>query len=71
VIDLVTGGAAERAGIRVDDDITRVNGLNFTDIILPDLRESWSKLPAGTVVKLQIKRHQAVLRKTLKLKSLV
>jgi len=71
VIDVVAGGAAERAGIRIDDAIITVNGKNVSGISLPDLREEWAKLPTGTPVKLQIKRQQVVLQTTLQLKSLV
>jgi C-terminal processing protease CtpA/Prc len=71
VIDVVDGGAADRAGLEVDDSIRSINGHSVSEIRLADLREQWASEPDGTRITLEIKRGKVVLEKTLKLKSLV
>jgi C-terminal processing protease CtpA/Prc len=71
VIDIVAGGAAEEAGLQVNDTIRTINGHPVSEIHLADLREKWTKEPDGTRITLAIQRGNVVLEKTLRLKSLV
>ena len=71
VVDVVDGGAADGAGLEVNDRIRGINGHSVSEIRLADLREQWASEPDGTRITLEIKRGKVVLEKTLKLKSLV
>jgi hypothetical protein len=70
-IDIVDGGAAEAAGLEVNNIIRSINGRSVSRIRLADLRDQWAKEPNGTRITLGIKRGNVKLKKTLHLKSLV
>jgi len=71
VIDIVAGGAAEGAGLEVNDSIRSIDGRSVSQIRLADLRDQWAKQPDGTRITLAIKRGKVKLKKILQLKSLV
>jgi Aspartyl protease/PDZ domain len=71
VIDIVGGGAAEGAGLEVNDSIRSIDGRSVSQIRLADLRDQWAKQPDGTRITLAIKRGNVKLKKILQLKSLV
>jgi C-terminal processing protease CtpA/Prc len=71
VIDIVAGGAAEGAGLEVNDSIRSIDGRSVSQIRLADLRDQWAKQPDGTRITLAIKRGNVKLKKILQLKSLV
>ncbi len=54
VVDVITGGAADDAGIRVGDRIVACNGKTPTDLSLPALREKFRRQAPGTVFELAI-----------------
>ena len=70
VIEVVPGGAAERAGICVNDQILAVDGHSADHLLLPELRDRWSREARGTLIHLQVRRGPIFLRKTLQLRSL-
>jgi hypothetical protein len=54
VVDVIAGGAADDAGIRVGDRIVACNGKTPTELGLPALREHFRHQPPGTVFELDI-----------------
>ena len=54
VMDVTKGGAAEKAGLKVGDIITAINGKPATDVPVYAIRKAWRNEAAGTVVKLAV-----------------
>jgi len=54
VIDVVPGGAAQRAGLFVNDEIWAVNGHAADRLLLPELRDRWAEEAPGTLIHLKI-----------------
>jgi hypothetical protein len=71
IIDITTGGPAEAAGLQKDDIITAIDGKPATGFLLPDLRRAWRDAPAGTAVKLTVKRGTDTRDVTVTLKDLI
>ena len=57
VLDLVPGSPAERAGLRVGDQIIAINGQNLTSIAF--FRSVWSKAHPGDPVDIAVRRSGA------------
>jgi hypothetical protein len=71
IIDITKGGPAEAAGLQKDDLITAIDGKPATGMNLPDLREHWRTAPAGTAVKLTVKRGTDTKDVSVTLKDLI
>lgn len=71
VKDVVAGGPAELAGIRVGDGILAVDGKEAKDLSLSETRERLRALPAGTVVSLRLKTKEGTRTAHLKLRELI
>jgi C-terminal processing protease CtpA/Prc len=56
VVDVVAGGPAEAAGLKVGDRITAIGGTPAGRLSLPVVRERFRTEPVGTKVKLTIRR---------------
>ena len=54
VFDVIPGGPAEKAGLKVGDRVLTVDGRDTAQIALTDLRDHWKAAEPGTVVKLQV-----------------
>lgn len=54
VFDVIPGGPAEHAGLKVGELVFAVDGKDTGQIILTELREHWKTADPGTVVKLQV-----------------
>jgi PDZ domain/Aspartyl protease len=67
VTDITPGGPAARAGIRIGDTITAVNGVAARFDGLADLRLLLRSQPAGSKVRMELRRNGAVQKVTLTL----
>jgi len=56
IVDLVAGGPADAAGLKVGDEITAVDDAPSASIRLTDMRQKLRDTPAGTVLKLTVDR---------------
>jgi C-terminal processing protease CtpA/Prc len=65
VSDVITGSAADDAGIRVGDRIFACNGKTPTELSLPALRDTFRHQPPGTVMELTVDSQSG--RRTLRL----
>lgn len=52
VVDVIAGGPAQLAGVHEGDTILAVNGVDTARLVLPDIRQSMSRRPAGSKVVL-------------------
>ena len=66
VVDVIAGGPADQAGLRVGDTILAIDGVDAAKLILPEVRESMRRRPPGSRITLvfesQGKRHTALLK---------
>jgi hypothetical protein len=54
VFDVIRGGPADQAGLKVGDRVLAVDGKDTGQIVLTELRDHWKTADPGTVVKLQV-----------------
>jgi hypothetical protein len=54
VMDVIAGGPAEKAGLRVGDHVVAVDGVESRSLVLPEVRDRWKYADAGTKVRLKI-----------------
>jgi len=54
VFDVLLGGPAEKAGLKVGDRVLTIDGKDTAQIALTELRDHWKTAEPGTVVKLQV-----------------
>jgi hypothetical protein len=71
VADVIAGGAADDAGIRVGDRIVACNGKTPPELGLPALREAFRRQPPGTVFELTVDSQSEKRLVQLKLKDLL
>lgn len=71
VEDLVQGGPAERAGIRVGDRIYQIGGKNIKDLSLSETRERLRNLPPGTKVRFVLETEKSKRKVTIELRELI
>ena len=55
VIDVVPGGAAQRPGLCVNDEIRAVDGHAADRLLLPELRDRWAEEAPGTLIHLKVR----------------
>lgn len=56
VVDVVAGGPAEAAGLKVGDRITAIGGIPANQLSLPAVRERFRTESVGTTIKLAVRR---------------
>ena len=71
VVDVVAGGPAEEAGLRVGDRITAIGGTPAGQLSLPVVRERFRTEPVGTTIKLAATRNGKPRNLKLVLRDLV
>jgi S1-C subfamily serine protease len=71
VMDVVAGGSAEAAGVKVGFRIAAIDDTPAEKLSLPAVRERFRNEPAGTVVKLTVLEGGARREVTLVLRDLV
>jgi len=71
VMDLVPGGPAAQAGLKVGDTIVEIDGKPATETSLPATRVRFKTEPAGTKVRLQVRSGDANHEEVLTLRDLV
>jgi len=54
VFDVIPGGPADQAGLKVGDQVLAVEGKDTSQMVLTDLRQHWKTADPGTAVKLQV-----------------
>jgi hypothetical protein len=69
VMDVVKGGPAARAGIKIGDQITAIDGKPIADLTLMRAREMFKTTPDGTTVRLAIKTGKKKRTVRLKLRA--
>jgi S1-C subfamily serine protease len=57
VVDVIAGGPADEAGVRVGDTILAIDGRGTDRLSLPDVREQMRRRAAGERVKLLLESH--------------
>jgi hypothetical protein len=67
VADLTQGGAAAKAGVKADDEITAVDGIPARSIALPEARRRFRDEKPGTIVRLTIARGAQILNVSITL----
>lgn len=55
VFDVIPGGPADHAGLKVGDAILAVNGKSTAQLILTEVRDQWKNSDPGTEIKLQLR----------------
>jgi len=71
VVDVVAGGPAEEAGLKVGDRITAIGGTPAGQLSLPVVRERFRTEPVGTTIKLAVKGNGKPRNMKLVLRDLV
>lgn len=71
VVDVVAGGPADAAGLRVGDRITAIGGTPAGQLSLPVVRERFRTEPVGTTIKLAATRNGKPRNLKLVLRDLV
>jgi PDZ domain-containing protein/aspartyl protease len=71
VVDVIPGGPAAEAGIKVGDRILTIDGRDPGDLPLPEARRKFKTLPAGTTLRLTVRTGDETRRVALTLKDLV
>ena len=71
VVDVVAGGPAEEAGLKVGDRITAIGGTPAGQLSLPVVRERFRTEPVGTTIKLAATRNGKPRNLKLVLRDLV
>ena len=71
VVDVVAGGPAEAAGLKVGDRIAAIDGAPAEKLLLPAVRERLRSEPVGTAVKLAVRSDGQPRDVTLVLRDLV
>ena len=72
VLDVISGGPADHAGLKAGDIVLAVNGKPTSDLILPKVRDGWKYDPPGTLVRLEVQTASGEKRKAeFELKDLV
>ena len=71
VVDVTKGGPSDVAGLKVGDEILTVNGSPAKSIPLYEMRERLRNEPAGTAVKLTVKRGGETKDLTVTLRDLI
>jgi hypothetical protein len=54
VFDVIPGGPADQAGLKVGDHVLTVDGKDTAQMVLTELRDHWKTADPGTVVKIQV-----------------
>jgi C-terminal processing protease CtpA/Prc len=62
VFDVIPGGPADQAGLKVGEQVLAVDGNETAEIVLTRLREYWKTADPGTIVKLQVQDAAGVKR---------
>jgi predicted aspartyl protease len=68
---VVAGSPADEAGLRDGDMIVAVNGVRAGQLSLNDVRDRLREAPAGTVVRLSVRRGRTTREVTIKLRDLI
>ncbi|HEX7879873.1 MAG TPA: PDZ domain-containing protein, partial [Candidatus Eisenbacteria bacterium] len=71
VVDVVSGGPAESAGLSVGDRIVRVGGSPARSIMLPDFRRRLATDPAGTRIEFVVRNSKGTTSRQLVLRDLL
>lgn len=71
VMDVVAGGPAAEAGLKVGDTITFIDGKTIKDLLLPDVRARLKESPPGTRVRFSVKSGGESREVTVVLRDLV
>jgi hypothetical protein len=71
VVDVVAGGPADAAGLKVGDRITAIGGTPAGQLSLPVVRERFRTEPVGTTIKLAVRRDGKERNLKLVLRDLV
>jgi S1-C subfamily serine protease len=71
IMSVVKGSPADEAGIRVDDIVTVVDGVNAANALLVDLRERLKTAEPGTRIQLRLKTTMGTRDVTLTLRDLI
>jgi Aspartyl protease/PDZ domain len=71
VMDVIAGGPAAEAGLRVGDAIAAIDGRAVSELTLPGVRERFKTDPPGTKVRLTVQSKGATRELTLVLRDLV
>ncbi len=71
MIDVIAGGPAAEAGIRVGDRILAMDGQSTGQLLLPAVRSKFKRSPPGTQVHLTVQSGNSKREVTLTLKDLV
>jgi hypothetical protein len=72
VFDVIPGGPADRAGLKVGDVILAVNGKSTAQLVLTSIRDQWKNGDPGTEIRLQLRNAAGQKREaTLVLRDLV
>jgi Aspartyl protease/PDZ domain len=54
VFDVIPGGPADQAGLKVGEEVLAIDGNQTAQTVLTELREHWKTADSGTKVKLQV-----------------
>jgi predicted aspartyl protease len=71
VMDVVAGGPAAAAGLRVGDTVLAIDGRNAKELSLPEVRARLRSLPPGTRLRLDVRSAGAARQVELTLRDLV
>jgi Aspartyl protease/PDZ domain len=71
VLDVMANSPAAQAGIRVDDQIVKVDNKSVSQLLLPDVRDSFRARPVGSKLKIEYRRGSQVHGTELTLRDIV
>lgn len=71
VLDVIGGGSAEKAGLKVGDKILAIGDTSVDALLLPEVRDYWKYAPSGTKIRLQVQSGPAVTNVVLVLREMV
>jgi hypothetical protein len=71
ILDVLPGSPAAQTGLAVDDRVVRIDGKHVSELVLPDVRDSFRTRAAGTKVHLEVKRGTSTRTFDLTLRDIV
>lgn len=71
VRDVVAGGPADEAGLKIGDTIVAIDGRGVGEVLLPDVRARFRESPPATAVRLTVKIGSGTREVTVVLRDLV
>jgi C-terminal processing protease CtpA/Prc len=71
VMDVVAGGPAAEAGLKVGDTIVSIDGRSAKELSLPELRARFKESTPGTKVRLTVKTGRETREATVVMRDLV